>query len=242
MLQSNIKIVLVGTLYGGNIGSTCRAMANMGITELRLVAPHEDVDWTEAEKMACHAEHILAERKRFDTLAHAVSDCIAVVGTTAREGLYRQHAKTPNEWAKEIALISAQGSVAIVFGREDKGLLNEEIAQCTHLVKIPTANEYSSLNLSQAVMILCYELFLAQGKFDTIKEKSERATAELRERMFDMWRDYLLSIGFMEEPKADHMMAAIRRILSRGAITENDVTIMMGVIRQSRWAIGTRKQ
>lgn len=241
MAQENIRIVMVGTLYGGNVGSACRAMANMGVSKLRLVAPDKDIRWDEASTMAVHAEAVLAGREIFSTLAEAVADCVAVVGTTARHGLYRQHVKQPRDWAGALAALSDKGPVAIVFGREDKGLLNDEIALCTHLVQIPTSDDYSSLNLSQAVMVMCYELFIAQGRYEPVTEKSALAPAALKERMFGIWRDYLLEIGFMEEAKADHMMAAFSRIFSRGVLTEDDATILMGVIRQSRWALNGKR-
>ena len=156
----NIRVVLVGTLYTGNVGSSCRAMANMGIRHLRLAAPNLQNSWEEGERLAVHATDILAAREEFPSLEAAVADCVAVVGTTAREGLYRQHVKAPRDCAADILSVAATGPVALVFGREDKGLLNEEIAQCTHLVRIPVDEGYTSLNLSQAVLVACYELFL----------------------------------------------------------------------------------
>jgi tRNA/rRNA methyltransferase len=237
MALDNIVVVLVGTLYGGNVGSTCRAMANMGIKELRLVNPRETIEWEDATRMACHATPILEARKHFTSLEDAVSDCVAVVGTTARQGLYRQHALSPREQAPKLLQLAEQGKVALVFGREDKGLLNDEVSLCSHLVQIPTDSEYSSLNLSQAVMVLCYELFATRNVYEPIQEKSELAPAQMRNRMFDMWRELLLHIGFMEEKKAEHMMAGINRIFSRGALTINDVNIMMGIVRQTYWAV-----
>lgn len=237
MNLENICIVLVGTLYGGNVGSVCRAMSNMGISDLRLVAPSSNVSWEEAERMACHATELLNSRKIYTDFDDAVADCAAVIGTTARHGLYRQHALTPKEQVKNISTISDNGKVAIVFGREDKGLLNDEVSKCTHLIQIPTDTEYSSLNLSQAVMVICYECFMANGKMELISEKSEIASADMKKRMYEMWRGYLLKIGFMQEEKANHMMAGINRIFSRGALTQNDVNILMGVIRQSYWAL-----
>ena len=237
MELDNICIVLVGTLYGGNVGSACRAMANMGVSHLRLVAPDPYIKWDEAERMACHAEHILEGRQTYETLAEAVSDCVAVAGASAREGLYRQHAHGPREVAPELAALAEKGHVAIVFGREDKGLFNDEISICTHLIRIPTSTEESSLNLSQAVMVVCYELFSCLGKYEPLKEKSELASAALRQRMFELWRNHLLRIGFMDEEKADHMMAGFNRIFSRGALTQDDVKILMGVIRQNEWAV-----
>jgi len=235
MPQSALRVVLVSPLYGGNVGSACRAMANMGVSDLAVVAP-QVTDWREAEVMAVHAGDILARRKTCAALEEAVADCVAVVGTTARKGLYRQHAKSAREWAPELAALSERGPVALVFGREDKGLLNEEVAICTHLVQIPTDEGYSSLNLAQAVLLLCYELFLAQGSFTPIEEKSDLAPGKLREQLARMWRQLLLDIGFMEPEKADHMMAGILRVFSRGALTTDDVNILLGIARQADWA------
>lgn len=236
MSQSNLRIVLVGPLYGGNIGSVCRAMANFGVHDLVLVNPDPGVDWNEAEKMAVHADEILHSRRTCSSLEEALSDCVAAVGTTCRRGLYRQHAKSPKEWAPELASLSEGGKVAIVFGREDQGLFNDEVALCTHLVQIPTADSYRSLNLSQAVVVLCYELFQTRDGYQPIHEKSPLAEGNLRFRMEKMWREFLLKIGFMDTQTADHMMAGVQRIFSRGAKTVDDVNILMGIAHQAEWA------
>jgi tRNA/rRNA methyltransferase len=235
MSLENVRIVLVGTLYGGNIGSTCRAMRNMGLRDLAVVAPRSP-DWDEARMMAVHATDILESRKECATLAEAVGDCGMVVGTTCRKGLYRQHARTPREWAPRLLEAARASKVALVFGREDNGLSNEELALCAHLVRIPAVDSYVSLNVSQAVVICCYELFVASGAYELPPEKSGEAPSDLRERMFAMWREALLEIGFMHPQKADHMMLGIRRVLARGAVTVDDVRILMGVARQSQWA------
>ncbi len=232
----NIRIVLVGPLYGGNIGSVCRSMANMGLSDL-AIADARPVNLDEARMMACHATEVLENRTEYATMAEAVSDCGLVMGTSARCGLYRQHAKTPREWAPHALKTAAAGNrVALVFGREDNGLSNEELALCTQIIQIPTTEEFSSLNLAQAVMICSYELFVALDVYEPPVEKSEEASSELRERMFGIWRETLMEIGFMKDDKADHMMLGLRRILSRGQLTEDDVRIMMGIARQSLWA------
>ena len=236
MPQSSLRIVLVGPLYGGNIGSVCRAMANFGLHDLVLVSPDPGVDWREAEKMAVHADAILRDRRTVATLEEALADCAAAVGTTCRRGLYRQHARSPREWAPELAALSDGGRVALVFGREDQGLFNDEIALCTHLVQIPTADDYRSLNLAQAVCVLCYELFQARDGYQPIREKSPLAEGALRIRMTRMWREFLLKIGFMDGQTADHMMAGVQRIFSRGAKTVDDVNILMGIAHQAEWA------
>lgn len=236
-LLDNIRVVLVSPLYGGNVGSVCRAMANMGITDLALAAPRE-LDMFEAKKMACHALPVLDSRREFSTLAEAVADCGLVMGTSAREGLYRQHARSPREWAGRALEAAAGAKVALVFGPEDNGLSNEDLALCTQVMKIPTHAACSSLNLSQAVLICCYELFLLGGEYEPPVEKSVEAPSRLREQMFEIWRETLLQIGFMEDEKADHMMLGLRRILSRGSLTEDDVRIMLGIARQMQWAAG----
>ena len=237
----NIRIVLVGPLYGGNVGSVCRAMANMGLSDLAVAAPR-NLDMDEARKMACHAHDILESRTEYESLAGAVAECGLVMGATARIGLYRQQARTPREWAPHALAASESAKVALVFGREDNGLTNEELALCTQIIQIPTTDEYSSLNLSQAVLICCYELYVALDVYEPPVEKTPEASSELRERMFSIWRETLLQIGFMEEDKAGHMMLGLRRVLSRGLLTEDDVRILMGIARQSQWAAGRRME
>jgi tRNA/rRNA methyltransferase len=150
-------------------------------------------------------------------------------------GLYRDHAKTPRAWAPRLLEAARQSRVALVFGPEDKGLCNEDLALCTQIVQIPSSERYLSLNLSHAVMVCCYELFVAADRFEASVEKSPEAPSALRERMFSMWEQTLLDIGFMKEEKAEHMMLGLRRILSRGRLTDADVRILMGIARQTQW-------
>lgn len=236
----NIRIVLVRPIYGGNVGSACRAMANMGLSDLALAGALPAIDLQEARKMACWAGAILDKRKDCATLADAVGDCSVVMGTTVRLGLYRQHSKTPREWSPRILEAAQTGKVALVFGPEDNGLSNEELALCTNLIQIPSSEQYRSLNLAQAVMICAYELFLAGGRFEPLPEKSPEAASAIKERMFAMWEQALLEIGFMEDDKARHMMLGVRRIFSRGKLTEDDVRILMGIARQTRWCAAQR--
>jgi len=236
MNLDNIRVVLVGPLYGGNVGAACRAMANMGLSDLAIVSDC-GLNMDEARMMACHAIPILEGRTTHATLEAAVQDCGIVMGTSARTGLYRQHARTPREWAPVVLEDSSRGRVALVFGREDKGLSNEELAICSRIIQIPTTDAYASLNLAQAVMVCCYEIFTAADLYEPPVEKSPLAPTALRELMFGLWRDYLLRIGFMDAEKADHMMQGFRRIMGRGSVTEDDVRIMMGIVRQSGWAV-----
>ena len=232
----NIRIVLVGTLYAGNVGSSCRAMANMGVRHLRLAAPNLQSGWDEAARMAVHATDILAAREEFATFEEAVADCVAVVGTTARGGLYRQHVKAPRECAADILSLACTGPVAVVFGREDKGLLNEEVAQCTHLVRIPVDEGYTSINLSQAVLVACYELFTATGRYVPPHEKAPPAPQAQKMQLMKNWANMLVEIGFMKPEQTDHFMQGFHRVFSRGVVTKDDAALMLGVARQAIWA------
>lgn len=236
---SNIRIVLKSPLYGGNVGSVCRAMANMGICDLAIAEPRP-LDLDEARMMACHARDILDRRTEFASLADAVADCGLVMVTTARLGLYRQHARTPRGWADKALEGSIEGKVAIVFGPEDNGLTNEDLALGTQVIQIPSTKEYPSINLAQSVMICCYEMFVTSGMYEPPKEKSGEAPSELRERMFAMWDQMLMKIGFMKDDKEEHMMLGVRRIFSRGSMSVDDVRILMGIARQTLWVAGHR--
>ena len=236
----NIRIVLVGTLYTGNVGSSCRAMANMGIRHLRLAAPNLQNSWDEGERLAVHATDIMNAREEFASLEEAVADCIAVVGTTAREGLYRQHVKSPRDLAPDIVSLASQGPVAIVFGREDKGLVNEEIAQCTHLLRIPVSEGYTSINLAQAVLISCYEIFAASGSYVPPHEKAPPAPQAQKAQLMKNWAEMLRGIGFTKSEQTDHFMQGFQRVFSRGVYTKDDAALLLGVARQALWASKNR--
>ena len=233
----NIIVVLVGTLYSGNVGSICRAMANMGLSRLTLVAPRILDGWEEGRRLAVHATDILDAHREVATLDEAVADCAAVVGTTARGGLYRATVQPPRVLAPEILRLAAQAPVAVVFGREDQGLHNDEIARCTHLIRIPVDPRYQSLNLSQALLIVAYELYSATGTYvSPVEEAVSLATQATKHALMAKWRQAMLDIGFMDEQKADHMMQGFQRIFSRGVRTDPDASIMLGAAHQMSWA------
>ncbi len=240
----NIRIVLVEPQSSGNIGSVCRVMMNMGITDLAIINPHDRHDWEEARRLACHADELLDARKIFQTLEEAIADCTVVAGTSARTGMYRDHAGLPREIAPTLLDSAAHHKTALVFGREDTGLTNEELALCTHIINIPSSEIYQSLNLSHAVMVCCYELFLlaGSGDYQPPRERSTEANGEMRDRLFDSWSHMMLETGFCKEDKLEHMMMGLRRIFSRGKLTENDTKILLGIARQSRWVASQLKK
>ena len=232
--QSGIRVVLCRPIYGGNIGSVCRAMANMGVSDL-VLAGAGDFDRVEARKMACWAGDLLEASRAVATLDEALADCALVFGATARGGLYRQHTRSPRDWAPDILAAARSARVALLFGPEDDGLSNDDLARCHHLIRIPSSAAYPALNLAQAVMICLYELYTAGGTFEAPAEKSPLADSGQKERMLALWEEALLAIGFMQPDKARHMMLGVRRIFARGALSEDDVRILMGIARQALW-------
>jgi TrmH family RNA methyltransferase len=232
---NNIRIVLVEPIFGGNVGSVCRAMNNNGITDLAIVNPNQEMDWDDARKLSCNAKQQLDARTEYASLAEAVADCTVVAGTSARTGFYRDTSYTPREFAP-IGLESAKNHrIALVFGREDKGLFNEELALCTHIIQIPSSELYTSLNLSHAVYVCTYEMFCAASIFKPSEEKADEASSALRERMFASWRKMMVETEFTHDQKLEHMMMGLRRIFSRGKLTVPDVKILMGLAKRSIW-------
>ena len=154
---NSVKIVLVGTTHPGNIGAAARAMKNMGIKNLSLVQPKEfpsDV----AIYRSKAAKDILEHAQVFNNLEEAIFDCELVIGTSARGRKVPWPILNPKEAAEEVSRSSSHHNIAIIFGREDRGLTNEELGLCNLHVNIPTDPDYSSLNLAQAVQILVYEI------------------------------------------------------------------------------------
>ncbi len=231
----NIRVVLVRPLYGGNLGAVCRAMKNMGLADLRLVNPAPDLDFHEARKYALHAEDVLTGRQQHATLLEAVGDCAAVAATTGQKGLYRSHARPPRDAAPGLLETSRGHAVALVFGPEHHGLSNEEMQVATHILTIPSSPAYSSLNLGQAVLVCCYELWVASGMYQPKQEFHPEASVVMRERMLALWQTMLLETGFCDDKKIEHMMMGFRRIFSRSYLSEADVNILMGLARQAVW-------
>lgn len=232
----NLRVVCVSPLYGGNIGAVCRAMQNCGLSRLDLVAPPPGLADLALRKMALKAYDVYENRREFDTLAEAVADCGAVAVTSGVDGFHRDQARGPRDWAPVLLERARHAPVALVFGREDKGLTNDELKLGTHWIRIPSHPDYSSLNLAQAVLVCAHELFIASGVYAPREEASPPAAHAFRERMFEAWEETMLATGFCRDDKLGHMMMGLRRVLSRGAETENDVKILMGLARQCAWA------
>jgi len=159
----NISIVLYKPKYAGNIGAVARATKNMGIENMMVVGTR-DFDRDEMQQRSTHlASDVLDKIRYVERAEEALSGFHYIVGTTARLGKGRGPFVTPREAAKTIAERSQKNKIALLFGPEDTGLANEQLRLCHAVVSIPTSRAFTSLNLSHAVMILCYEIFIASS-------------------------------------------------------------------------------
>jgi tRNA/rRNA methyltransferase len=225
--------VMVRPRGSGNIGSVARAMKNTGANDLAIVGEaRTESFWAKA--MAVHGRDILAAAKCFPTIREAIADCTLVVGTTCRSGLYRSHSQTAREIAPAVVAAARDGKIALLFGPEDHGLSNKDLEHCQLLLTIPTHSDYQSLNVAQAAVICLYEFYvasLAPAQDDGI----HRAEAENIERLFEIMRDGLLKIGFLDPENPEHMLLAFRRIFGRAGLEAKDVRILTGMFRQIEW-------
>jgi tRNA/rRNA methyltransferase len=228
-------IVLVAPQLGENIGAAARAMANFGLSRLRLVAPRQVWPNDKARIMAAGADRILDSAELYDSLAAAIADCSFVVAATARA---HDQAKPVVDAAQAAALtaphIAAGETVAIVLGRERNGLENDEIALADRILTLPVNPAFASLNLAQAVVIVAYEWFkLSSGGTlpFTMPEKSAPAPKEQLLAFFAALERELETVEFFRPPdKRETMQINLRNIYTRMQPTQQDIQTLHGVI------------
>jgi tRNA/rRNA methyltransferase len=229
----NIAIVLHRTRFPENIGAAARAIRNMGIGQL-VVVDAQNCDLTKICRMATHAASDVVEQMVvYNSLDEALADFNYVVGTTARLGGQRKVVSSPSNLGPKLYPLSQANRIALLFGPEDRGLTNLDIRYCDLLVNIPTA-DFSSLNLAQAVMILCYELFcFSSGKSG---EFSPRLAKQVElEAMYEQLKDVLVRISFINPDNPDYFMNNLRHFCSRLQMRAKEVQIVRGICRQILW-------
>lgn len=242
-LAERLRVVLLRTSHPGNIGASARAMRTMGLRRLVLVAPDRFPD-PEAEAMASGASELLAEAEIGTELAAALSDVHFAFGTTARRRGVSIPFLAPREAAAEaLRRVRAGQRVAVVFGNERTGLENEELALCQAAVMIPANPEYPSLNLAQAVQILCYELRIAalaqeqQASPFPARRDPPATLAEFEGLMAHLAR-YLERIDFHKGRSPKTVLLRIRRMLQRADLDRREVRILRGILSDSERLLG----
>ena len=229
-LFNSIKVVLVGTTHPGNIGASARAMKNMGLLNLALVNPKEFPS-NAATYRSKAAKDVLENAQVFEYLKDAVADCELVIGTSARDRKVPWPVLNPKESAEEVAKSAQHHKIAIVFGREDRGLTNEELGLCNLHVHIPSDPEYSSLNLSQAVQILTYELRLRLLEQQKNKDNwdVELANNEQTERLIAHMDELMQEVDFYDIDNPRKLLLRVRRFFKRSRIDVMEANIFRGL-------------
>lgn len=229
--QDKVRIVLVGTTHPGNIGATARAMKVMSQEHLYLVSP-KVFPSAEASARATGADDVLASAIVCDDLKQAVSYCDLVIGTTARTRSLPWPIVTPRECAETVA-DKKYSNIAIVFGRENSGLTNEELELCNLVLQIPTNADYSSLNLASAVQIVCYEIYLRSNLKQTDnKDKTETALVnqDKMELFYQHLEDCLIDINYYDVDNPKLLMHRMRRLFNRLQMEESEYNILRGIL------------
>ena len=222
-----------------NIAHVVRGMKNFGQRDLRLVTPREFESYR-VEGIAHQTQDVLARVRTFATLEEALADCIHVVGFTARGRTAKRNLQRPREAAAEIIDLEANRSepVALLFGREDKGLSNEALDRCHRVVTIPSDPSYASLNLAHAVIIMLYELALARGAearaFKEPRRASEPVTADELERLFIDVSRALQAIDFFKTRNAEGVMRTMREIAHRTPMDQREAKLLQALAIEVR--------
>ncbi len=233
-LLDNIRIVLVHTTHPGNIGAVARAMKNMGLSDLYLVSPKEYPS-ERAEWRAANAADTLAAAKVVDSLDEALQGCGLVVGTSARERRIPWPLFNPRECGERAVAEAVSHPVALIFGREDRGLTNEELHKCHYHVHIPSNPGYSSLNLAAAVQVLTYEvrmaaLLVSDEMPGEMEWDIERSTADEVEHFFGHLEQVMVDIGFHDPDNPRQTMTRLRRLFNRARMDQMETGILRGVL------------
>lgn len=231
---NDVRIVLVGITHPGNIGASARAMKTMGLLQLALVNPKQ-FPCAEATVRAAGADDILTQAWVGTDFVESLHGYHLIIGTSARRRSIAWPTLTPRECAEKIA--TTVGKVALVFGREQAGLTNQELDRCHYLVQIPTQTQFSSLNIAAAVQILAYEIFIQQQNDTVLKEAHCPASAEVMLGFYQHLEQTLVEIGFLDPQKPKRLTRRLHRLFNRAQPNDVEINILRGILT----AIQTRK-
>ncbi len=230
-MLDHIRIVLVNTSHPGNIGSVARAMKTMGLAELYLVSP-EQFPHPKAWEMASGTSDILDQAMVVESLDKAIADCTLVIGTSARMRTIPWPLYTPREMTEKIKQEPAASQIAILFGREQSGLTNEELQRCHLHVQIPANPQYSSLNIAAAVQVIAYELRVASLDQTAYQDEWDYrlATADEMEKFFTHLQEVLVEIDFLKLNAPRKLMTRFRRLFFRVRPDVMEMNMLRGML------------
>ncbi|TMO47967.1 tRNA (cytosine(32)/uridine(32)-2'-O)-methyltransferase TrmJ [Pseudoalteromonas ruthenica] len=232
MALENIRIVLVNTSHSGNIGSAARAMKTMGFSNLYLVDPACEID-SHASALAAGATDVLGQAQVVDTLEQALEGCVLAIGTSARSRTLSWPMVDPRQCGEKLVKEGGSSPVALVFGRENSGLTNEELQLCNFHVCIPANPDYSSLNLAMAVQTLCYETrmqFLDTQEQAVEQDDNEYPTNEQMQRFYEHLQSTFSNTGFIIKQHPGQVMTKLKRLFNRARPEQQELNILRGML------------
>ena len=238
----SLTVVLVEPAGPLNLGSVARLCANFGVEDLRLVAPRCDPGDLDAQRMAVHGDQVLKRARHFPTLFDALTDCQRVVASCGRI----DHGEIPLQAPEQVMPWVQQGlesaaQVALVFGRENRGLSNEELLLSQRVVRLHSSQAYPSLNLSHAVAVMLHELERVRrqptGQLNAVLQEVETAEPTQLINCLNDAEDLLLEAGFLLQHTARARMAKVKGLLQRALVRPEELAMLRGMVRQLRWAI-----
>jgi tRNA/rRNA methyltransferase len=245
-MNPDIRIVLVEPAGALNVGSIARVMKNMGLSQLWLVNPQFDFEGDRyakaAQDMAVRARDILNNAQIVDNLPQALAGCHRAIATTGRSELITETPEVGLGWLLGLDRNDCIGESkgAIVFGREDRGLTNAELAYCQKIMQIPVSEDYPSINLAQAVGICCYQLRVLLPTNDlsgaVANVDLDKANIEHLEAYYQDLEAVLLKIGYLFPHTAFPRMQKFRHLFNKANLTKTEVDMLRGIIRQINWA------
>lgn len=232
---NNIFIILLYPKRSGNVGSIARVMKNFSLKNLRVISKRDILYTFETKKMSVHAYDVIENAKVFKNLKNAIADLTVVIGAT---GKFHKDAPTliDVDFFSGFLSIAEKNKVGILFGPEDRGLSNEELALCSYTITLPTNPGYPSLNLSHAVGIIAWEIF---KRVDLERPKKVRkiVNRENMERLYKMMEDVYTEIGFLDKINPARIMKALRALYDRFEINDRELRILLGILKQTKWYI-----
>lgn len=234
---------MINTTHPGNIGAAARALKNMGLSKLVLVDPKE-FPTSKATWRAASAVDVVENATVVASLEEAVADCGLVIGTSARERRIPWPLLTPRECGDRAVAEAGQHKVAIVFGREDRGLTNEELQQCHFHVHIPSNPDYSSLNIAAAIQVIVYELRMSalaaeRGAPVAFEDWDvPRAKHVALEKYYEHLEDTLVKLQFLDPENPRQTMTRLRRLYNRVRLDEMELNILRGLLTSIQNRLG----
>ena len=228
-MKLKIKFILFEPTHPGNIGAAARAIKTMGFDKLCLINPIEHPH-SEARARSAGALDVLLGAEVFDNFQDAIKDCGLIIGTTARTRRISVPVTNIRETAPSVVAEAKQKPVAVIFGPEKSGLINEQVDCCNQLVNIPSIGSYKSLNLAMAVQIVAYELRVASEALPSVIRARNLASNDEIELFYNHLNQVLLETGFLDPKNPKQLMRRLRTLFNRAQMDENEINIMRGIL------------